>query len=494
MKAPLEPIVQIFKQLETENAYVKVVGNPIFSVQALLNQEIQDLDPQSSSLNSNGLLNLKNIIELMADQVAKIRWWRPRKIQKVVEDLDQAALNWATNDGYLPNAPEAVVVPEKNIFNQNRMPAFYVEMTDEIRMISDDKGDLNLDEHIKRWSKKKSDVPAELGISAAEKNPAITRLMVLFHEASHHVFSHTPNPFVAPGGFDHDTAAVLNKWIFNHNIKSNVARKAFNEIFADTYSAIMTLRGLNFSQEAIEVIREFAVLRIHMDAIKHLSEKESWMEVIHKKANKNEKSVHVGGEVVLNLLDTIDQWKDLPTDELKDLALKLSSKGLVDWLAPKSIDIRIEGKRQKLVKTDSKVKKLLGDDMPKFDKMVSICLENDVLYASPRSEFFHPCRAEMSTVAQWIKPHLKDNPKKSMKGDGIFSVLFKAVSAGLSHDFALKKVKQERAQEYQKIAAQYDEKSQQAQKVIEKGFEQFYKNQKRKKQLVSLKGRASPRL
>ena len=492
MSAPLQPVLDLFKELQGENSYVKVVGNPIFSVSALLNKEIKALDQGPSSSLLRALYRVKGHIDLLFDAAASVRWWQPRKMHDVVRDLDQAALNWAFNDGYLPDAPSVVVVPGKNILHKNRLPALYLEISDEVRMVSDKKGELGLMQHVKKWNDQKTDVNASIDMTKSTENPSISRLMALFHEARHHVFSHTKSPFVAPEGFDPVAAAHLNDWIFSHNV-ANVARKAFNEIFADTYGAMMTIKGLNFSEEAIDTVREFANLRIEMDAIGRISTKKSLMAELYQNAHKNEGSIHVGGESVLDLLDRMEQWKNMAPDDMKQLALKISSEGLVRWLSPKHLDIHVEGEKHRLLKLGNKVNPLLSGDMPKFKEMISVQMSNELLYATAREKRFHPCQEDISSVLDQVKNRLKnDFSKKSLQENGILQVLTYVVLAKLKYDKALKKVDTEEGRFYRDRAERFEEKSKAAGEIIQKGFYNFYKNHNMKQtQIVKLKGRSA---
>lgn len=487
MTAPLQPILDLFEQLQQTNSYVKVVGNPTFSVSALLNEEIKALE--HDSVVTKTLNSIKGSMDLLHDKVAQLAWWRPRKIQGITQDLDQAALNWAYTDGYLPTAPTAVVVPEHNILKMKRIPALYMELTDEVRIVGDNEGKLNLERYIQEGNAKKTDLNVALDTSMMEENANISRLFVLFHEASHHVFSHIDSPFSPPQGFDAKAADCLNDWVFNPQVK-NTAYTAFNEIFADTYGAMMLLRGLNFSEKAIETVREFAVLRIEMDAISHISKQKSFkhklMSYVQKAGN-----VHVGGNTVLTLLEQIDQWKNLDVEALKQEALRRSSEGLVQWLLPHHVDVRIDGEHTKLIQPGHRQLKLIINDMPKFDTVVNGEIKQSLIYATPRNKSTHPCQDDIDFVANHIQSRLdKKNHKPSMAHNGIMPVFVRLIGVILKAAKILTDVKKDQNHPYHQHANHYKKECEQATEVIEKGFDDFYRARGPvDNQVVSLKGK-----
>lgn len=487
MTAPLQPILDLFDQLQQTNSYVKVVGNPTFSVSAILNEEIKTIKPNDTVLTKT-LNSIKGSVDLLHDKAAQLAWWRPRKIQGITQDLDQAALNWAYNDGYLPTAPTAIVVPEKNILNMKRIPALYMELTDEVRIVGDNQGKLNLERYIQEGISKKTDINVVVDTSMMEENANISRLFVLFHEASHHVFSHINSPFIPPKGFDTKAADCLNDWVFNPDVK-NTAHTAFNEIFADTYGAMMLLRGLDFSEKAIETVREFAVLRIEMDAISHVSEKKSFKQQLMSYMQKAG-NVHVGGNTVLKLLEQIEQWKTLDLNALKQEALRRSSEGLVQWLLPHHVNVHIDGKHKKMVKPGHRETKLIVSTMPDFDKAVMGLIKQSVMHA-PRNKPTHPCQDDIDFVAKHIQSQLdKKDHNPSMTHNGIMPVFVRLLSVMRKSEKILKDIKKDTENSYHQHAKQYNKKCEQATTVIEKGFHDFHHARKPvTHQVVSLKGK-----
>lgn len=488
MTAPLQPILDLFDQLQHTNSYVKVVGNPTFSVSAILNEEIKALEHDDSAL-AKTLNRIKGNVDLLHDKAAQLAWWRPRKIQGITQDLDQAALNWAHSEGYLPTAPTAVVVPENNILNMKRIPALYMELTDEVRIVGDNEGKLNLERYIQEGVSKKTDINVAVDTRMMEENANISRLFVLFHEASHHVFSHINSPFVAPEGFDAKAADCLNDWVFNPPVK-NTAQTAFNEIFADTYGAMMLLRGLDFSEQSIETVREFATLRIEMDAISHISEQKSFKQKLISYVQKAD-NVHVGGNTVLKLLDEIDQWKNLDLNALKQEALQRSSEGLVQWLLPHYVDVHIDGTRKKLVEPGHRELKLIVANMPGFDTAVTGAIKQSMVAASARSKPAHPCQNDIDVVANHIQSQLEDrHHKPSMTQNGIMPVFVRLLSVMFKCGKILKETKKNKEHPYHQHAKQYNAQCSKAADLIETGFNDFYRARGAiDNQVVSLKGK-----
>lgn len=488
MAAPLQPILDLFEQLQQTNSYVKVVGNPTFSVSAILNEEIKAFEDDDTTLTKT-LNRIKGNVDLLRDKAAQLAWWRPRKIQGIAQELDQAALNWAHTEGYLPTAPTALVVPENNILKMKRIPALYMELTDEVRIVGDNEGKLNLERYIQEGNAKKTDINVALDTSMMEENANISRLFVLFHEASHHVFSYIDSPFIAPNGFDVKATECLNDWVFNTQVK-NTAGTAFNEIFADTYGAMMLLRGLDFSEKAIATVREFAVLRIEMDAISHISKQKSFkhklMSYVKKAGN-----VHVGGNTVLTLLDQVDQWKNLDLEDLKQDALRRSSEGLVQWLLPHHVDVRIDGKHKKLIQPGHRQLKLIINDMPKFDAAVTGVIKQSLLHASPRNKPTHPCQDDIDFVAKHIQSRLDNTkPNPSMSRDGIMPVFVRLIRVMFKSAKILKDIKTDKEHPYHQHANHYNKGCEHAAEVIEKGFHDFYHARGPvENQVVSLKGK-----
>lgn len=488
MTAPLQPILDLFDQLQQTNSYVKVVGNPTFSVSAILNEEIKAIKPNDTVLIKT-LNRIKGSMDLLHDKSAQLAWWRPRKIQGITQDLDQAALNWAYNDGYLPTAPTAIVVPEKNILNMKRVPALYMELTDEVRIVGDNEGKLNLERYIQEGISKKTDINVALDTSMMEENANISRLFVLFHEASHHVFSHIKSPFIPPKGFDVKAADCLNDWVFNSLVK-NTAGTAFNEIFADTYGAMMLLRGLDFSKKSIETVREFAILRIEMDAISHISKQKSFKQQLMSYVQKSG-NVHVGGNTVLKLLDQIDQWKNLDLNALKQEALRRSSEGLVQWLLPHHVNVHIDGKHKQMVKPGHRETQLIVADMPTFDTAVTGVIKQSAVATSARNKSAHPCQDDIDFIANTIQSQLnKKNPNPSMAHNGILPVFMRLLSVMRKSAKILIQMKKDKEHPYHQHADHYNKKCEQAADVIKKGFHNFYHARGPvDTQVVSLKGK-----
>jgi len=486
--AALSPIIDLFEQLHGKQSYIKIVGNPLFSVRALLNEGVSaNQTPDPSTLTV--FQSVKGQLDLLSDKLAQAAWWKPRKIHEAVRDIDQAALDWAVNDGYLPSAPSAVVVPEKNILTKSRLPALYLEITDEIRMVADHAGHVHLPKHVQNWLAKKTDVPAAISTTSAEQNPSIQRMVALFHEASHHVFSHIKKPFVAPEGFDERAAGYLNDWVFSQR-GTNTALKALNEIFADTYGAIMVLRGLDFRQEAIDVVREFAKLRIDMDLVNAMSQKTTLRQKFLSALSKDDENVHVGGQTVLKLLDKIPEWRSLPVDDLEGYALRLSSEGLCDWLRPKGVKVSIDGEEHSVLKLGNKANSLILDNMPKFLDIVTAQLANKRIYQNPRERPNHPCQEDVSFVVDFVCENLSSSEKKSLHQDGIFGVLSGAFSEARAQEKVISTLAKTHKAEFDFRQARFDEKSSRALEVIKTGFSAYYKGLG-KKPLVSsdLKGR-----
>lgn len=252
----------------------------------------------------------------------------------------------------------------------------------------------------------------------------------------------------------------------------------------------MLLRGLDFSEKSIATVREFAILRIQMDAISYISEQKSFKQQLMSYVKKGG-NVHVGGNAVLTLLDQIDQWKNLDLNALKQEALRRSSEGLVQWLLPHHVDVLIDGKHKRRLKPGHRETELIISNMPNFDTAVTGTITQSVVCASPRNKPNHPCQNDIDFVANNIQSQLDDtNHNPSMSQNGIIPVFVRLLALMRKCMKILKEIKKDKEHPYHQHAEHYNEKCKQATDVIKKGFHDFYHARGTvDNQVVSLKGK-----
>lgn len=161
----------------------------------------------------------------------------------------------------------------------------------------------------------------------------LERWFALLHEASHCEYAVTAQRF-CPSGNKMDPQAIqdMNDWVFGVlSPSSNAAKSLLSEAQADALGAIMLLEATNHAPESKEVLeawhRRRSLARQESDALAA----RSWAENPGESPGK----VHIygGNEWVLRkVLDSSEEWRGLPPEDLKRKALEIASDGVLEYL------------------------------------------------------------------------------------------------------------------------------------------------------------------
>lgn len=311
MKAPLDPIITVLQQRFARK--VEVTGTPSLSIKTLM-------DETRSQWKKDGLQwdNMGVVLSKAFDQV---QWWLPNQSHQELEKIDQQTLTWAKSAGFLQDVPVVRSRTKKSILGLKRIPAFYFPTLStqkgEIMMASDEFGVLGLS--------KKDNV-------FFSNHPVEERLFVLFHEASHSVFEDLEAPFQLPAslyteGFTPEHAQLINGTYFALNLGSQ-AVATFNEMFADTYGAIMLLAGCGFSAESQEFLKQTMSLRANMQSQYEVER------VVNGKRSIKKFAPHNTATALRDLMNNVEQLKGKSAEELQKIACEIASVNWIKWLNP----------------------------------------------------------------------------------------------------------------------------------------------------------------
>lgn len=311
MTAPLAPIIALLQERFARK--VEITGTPSASLKTLIEET-------RSQWKKDGLQwdNMGVVLSKAFDQV---QWWLPNQSHQELEKIDQQTLTWAKNAGFLQDIPIVRSRTKKSILGLNRIPAFYFPTLStqkgEIMMASDEFGVLGLS--------KKNNV-------FFSDHPLEERLFVLFHEASHSVFEDLATPFQLPASlyteeFTPEHTDLINGTYFTLSLGSQ-AVATFNEMFADTYGAIMLLTGCGFSEHSQEFLKQTIALRANLQ-----SQYEVERMVNGKRALKKF-APHNTATALRDLMNNMDQLQGKTAEELKQIACEIASVNWIKWLNP----------------------------------------------------------------------------------------------------------------------------------------------------------------
>lgn len=311
MKAPLAPIIALLQERFARK--VQVTGEPSASLKTLIDQT-------RSQWKKDGLQwdNMGVVLSKAFDQV---QWWLPNQSHQELEKIDQQTLTWAKSAGFLQDIPVVRSRTKKSILGLNRIPAFYFPTLStqkgEIMMASDEFGVLGLS--------KKDNV-------FFSSHPLEERLFVLFHEASHSVFEDLTDPFQLPTSlyteeFTPEHAQLINGTYFALSL-GNQAVATFNEMFADTYGAIMLLTGCGFSAQSQEFLKQTIALRANMQSQYEVER------LINGKRGLKKFAPHNTATALRDLINNVEQLHGKTADELKQIACEIASVNWIKWLNP----------------------------------------------------------------------------------------------------------------------------------------------------------------
>lgn len=241
MNHNLSEIITALQHLRGDK--ISIEGSPSFATSAL----IKDTLNQQNDSTSADVSFLTSILETVKGNL----WWEQDDTLKHIEKLDNLALKWAENQGFLSNTPTTKTVTSRSILGSPRMPgAFLPNLNKEAGTIF---LATNPDSSIS--------IPQKLSKAFGPQNE-LTRLMVLFHEAAHSEFDCMSTVFSPSSSIQSDIDDPQLIKSLNVGLKGmGDAGKVLNEMFADTYGAMMLLEGTEHSERAVSVVEEMLKTR-----------------------------------------------------------------------------------------------------------------------------------------------------------------------------------------------------------------------------------------
>lgn len=323
MTAPLTPLIQVLQ--ERFSRKIEVSGTPMLALKSLV-------EHAKSEAQKEGGFQVDDVIPLLEKTFHQVQWWIPSQSHHELEKIDQQVLNWAKDAGFLDVPPIVRARTKKSILGLKRLPAFYFPT------LSDDKGQIMV----------ASDEFGVLGLSKKDNvffsdYPLEERLFVLFHEAAHSVFEDLKSPFQLPNEFYTDAFTSKDADLINGTYfalgTGNQAITTFNEMFADTYGAMMLLNGCGYSQASQDFITQTIQLRARMQNELEVEK------VVGGKRGVKRFIPHNTATALRDLMNNLDRLPHKTPDELKRIACEIASVNWVKWLNPKRMIKNQHGQR-----------------------------------------------------------------------------------------------------------------------------------------------------
>lgn len=172
------------------------------------------------------------------------------------------------------------------------------------------------------------------------------RWMVLFHEVAHCESGLSPAPF-QPSDHQVNESGVraLNNQAFGALASSSWrTQKLLDENFADAHAAMVLLEATGHDPRARSVLEKFYEQR------KAVREKGD-MEFLDNELSEDRRIgefdvIHATDFTLRRVLDSAEEWKGLPPEQVRDRARSFASDGLMDFLEPsrQTIDGRTVGR------------------------------------------------------------------------------------------------------------------------------------------------------
>lgn len=313
MKAPLAPLIELLQ--ERFSRKIEVSGNPSLALKSLVEEARSKLEREDG-------IQIDDVVALLEKGFDRVQWWQPNQSHQDLEKIDQQVLTWAKEEGFLDVVPVVRSRTKKSILGLKRIPAFYLPT------LSDDKGQIMMS----------SDEFGVLGLSKKDKvffsdYPLEERLFVLFHEAAHSVFEDLKAPFALPEAFYTDEFTKKDSDLINGTYFAlglgNQAITTFNEMFADTYGAIMLLTGCGFSEQSKEFINQTIMLRAKMQDQNEVEK------VVSNIRGVKRFVPHNTATSLRDLMNNLERLPNKTPEQLKQVACEIASVNWVKWLNPK---------------------------------------------------------------------------------------------------------------------------------------------------------------
>lgn len=217
---PLKPVMDLLEHVR-ENRVLQISGTPSFSVQSALNI-LSGLDNEQTLIARN---------KTRAEKIKHVFGWSPDPQYSVLREVDEAALNWAHNEGYFDRALHVHTAPPvPGLLNPVRITG-----ADNILVVhSPSNGDLTV---------------------SSTSDPSCERLLMLFIQASHEYLHR--HPFVLrQSGLSSDSEQRLNIWGLSVPAQSvDIGTYVLRKSFAEAYASMVLLVGANGSLESQKAVQ-----------------------------------------------------------------------------------------------------------------------------------------------------------------------------------------------------------------------------------------------
>ena len=152
----------------------------------------------------------------------------------------------------------------------------------------------------------------------------LSRWMVLLHEAAHCEWEQVNCVFdPSPGRCTPEEIEVLNTWVFAGVEADWGNRTWLNECFADTYACMMLLEATNHDKESCALVEDVIKMRLAH------REEDAAAPIGHGRGKG-----HFTDRAMARMLEQRHAWKGQPAEQLKRLAIRYASDGLLDLAEP----------------------------------------------------------------------------------------------------------------------------------------------------------------
>lgn len=207
---PLKPVMDLLEHVR-ENRVLQISGEPQFSVQSALNI-LSGID-QEHTLDARAITRTEKIKQILG--------WSANPQYSVLSGIDEAALNWAHNEGYFDQPIHVHTAPQ--------LPKYMPSVTGSDNTIV---------------------VHSAPNGSVSPANETCERLLMLYIQATHEQMKRQP-VVLSGSGLSYNTEQQLNAWSFgfpSHCV--DVASFVFRKNFAEVYASVVLLIGTQGSEDA----------------------------------------------------------------------------------------------------------------------------------------------------------------------------------------------------------------------------------------------------
>lgn len=282
-KPPLQPVMDLLEHVRGGRV-LQVSGNPDNAVRGALNI--------LSGLENTQTLTVRP--QLRGEKWKTVLGWAADPQYSVLRQLDEAALNWAHNEGYLDHA--------MHVHAAAPLPG----LTDPVRVTG---ADNILVVH--------SPATGELGL-LSDVNSGCERVLMLFSQAIEEHLRHRPLRVINTG-LSVASEEGMNAWgVRTLSGSQHVGAFVLRKAFAETYAAVMVLAGTEGSaaaQNAVTALRDRAQ-KLHRvwDG-----ERDVWAH-------------HMGGKALTQVLENVNGWIQTPPSDLWGTVEQLVGAEFGKWL------------------------------------------------------------------------------------------------------------------------------------------------------------------